>query len=62
MSSSPARADIYVDGKSIGKKTPVKLELPSGTHRIEMSKEGLKATVEQDISPGKNKALHLQLQ
>jgi anti-anti-sigma factor len=61
LSSSPARADIYVDGKSIGKKTPVKVELDSGPHRIEMRKDGLKASSEKDVSAGKNKALHLQL-
>ncbi|MDQ2999681.1 MAG: PEGA domain-containing protein [Fibrobacterota bacterium] len=62
LSSSPARADIFIDGKNSGKKTPAKLELPSGQHRIEMSKSGQKATVNQMVNEGKNKALHLTLQ
>jgi hypothetical protein len=62
LSSSPARADIIIDGKNSGKKTPAKLELPSGQHRIEMSKSGQKATVDQMVNEGKNKALHLTLQ
>jgi anti-anti-sigma factor len=62
LSSSPARADIIVDGKNSGKKTPAKLELPSGQHRIEMSKSGQKATVDQMVNEGKNKALHMTLQ
>ena len=62
LSSSPARADIVIDGKATGKKTPAKLELPSGQHRIEMSKSGQKATVDQVVNEGKNKALHLTLQ
>ncbi len=62
LSSSPARADILVDGKETGKKTPAKLELPSGMHRIEMVKSGQKASVEQMVGEGKNKALHLNLQ
>jgi anti-anti-sigma factor len=62
LSSSPARADILIDGKNSGKKTPAKLELPSGQHRIEMSKSGQKATVDQMVNEGKNKALHLTLQ
>ncbi len=62
LSSSPARADIIVDGKNTGKKTPPKLELPSGQHRIEMSKSGQKGTVDQMVNEGKNKALHLTLQ
>ncbi|MDB5049581.1 MAG: hypothetical protein JWO30_2652 [Fibrobacteres bacterium] len=62
LSSSPARADIIIDGKNTGKKTPAKLELPSGQHRIEMSKSGQKSTVDQLVNEGKNKALHLTLQ
>ncbi|MEO7426279.1 MAG: PEGA domain-containing protein [Fibrobacteria bacterium] len=62
LSSSPARADIIIDGKNTGKKTPAKIELPSGTHRIEMSKSGQKSSVDQIVNEGKNKALHLTLQ
>jgi anti-anti-sigma factor len=62
LSSSPARADIIIDGKNSGKKTPAKLELPSGQHRFEMSKSGQKATVDQMVNEGKNKALHMTLQ
>lgn len=62
LSSSPARADIFVDGKNTGKKTPAKLELPSGQHRIEMNKSGQKSSVDQMVNEGKNKALHLILQ
>jgi anti-anti-sigma factor len=62
LSSSPARADIIIDGKNTGKKTPAKVELPSGQHRIEMSKSGQKASVDQLVNEGKNKALHLTLQ
>ncbi|MEO6097943.1 MAG: PEGA domain-containing protein [Fibrobacteria bacterium] len=62
LSSSPARADILIDGKNSGKKTPAKLELPSGQHRIEMTKSGQKATIEHMVNEGKNKALHLTLQ
>ncbi len=62
LSSSPARADIIIDGKNTGKKTPAKVELPSGSHRIEMVKSGQKAVVDQNVNEGKNKALHLTLQ
>jgi hypothetical protein len=62
LSSSPARADILVDGKDTGKKTPAKLELPSGSHHIEMVKSGQRASVDQLVNEGKNKALHLTLQ
>ena len=62
LSSSPARADIFIDGKNTGKKTPAKVELPSGNHRIEMNKGGQKASVDQSVNEGKNKALHLILQ
>ena len=62
LSSSPARADIVIDGKKTGKKTPAKVELPSGHHRIEMLKSGQRAVVDQQVNEGKNKALHLTLQ
>jgi hypothetical protein len=62
LSSSPARADIIIDGKNTGKKTPAKVELPSGQHRIEMVKSGQRAMIDQPVNEGKNKALHLTLQ
>jgi anti-anti-sigma factor len=62
LSSSPARADILIDGKDTGKKTPAKLELPSGSHHIEMVKSGQRASVDQVVNEGKNKACHLTLQ
>jgi hypothetical protein len=62
LSSSPARADIIIDGKNTGKKTPAKVELPSGQHRIEMVKSGQRGVVDQAVNEGKNKALHLNLQ
>ncbi len=62
LSSSPARADIFIDGKNTGKKTPAKIELPSGNHKIEMSKSGQKNSVTQQVNEGKNKAVHLTLQ
>ncbi len=62
LSSTPARADIYVDGKPLNQKTPYKLSIPSGQHRIEMSKDGLKASVTQNVNPGRNRALLLMLQ
>lgn len=62
LSSSPARADITIDGNATGKKTPVKVELPSGMHRIQMSKGGQSATMDQEVNEGKNKALHMTLQ
>ena len=62
LSSSPARADIIIDGKNTGKKTPAKVELPSGNHRIEMVRSGQRSVVDQNVNEGKNKALHLTLQ
>ncbi len=62
LSSSPARANIIIDGKDTGKLTPAKLELPSGSHRIEMSLKGQKNSVTQIVNEGKNKAVHLTLQ
>lgn len=61
LSSSPARADIIIDGKNTGKKTPAKVELPSGSHRIEMAKSGQRDVVDHQVNEGKNKALHLIL-
>ncbi len=62
LSSSPARADIIIDGKNTGKKTPAKVELPSGSHRFEMTKSGQHGQVDQMVNEGKNKAVHLNLQ
>ncbi len=62
FSSSPAHADIAVDGKPTGRQTPVKIELTPGIHHVEMRCDGLKGAADDSVNPGKNKALHLQLQ
>lgn len=62
FSSSPAHADITVDGAATGKQTPVKIRLSQGIHHIEMQCDGLKGEEDDTVNPGKNRALHLQLQ
>jgi hypothetical protein len=62
FSSSPAHADITVDGVATGKQTPVKIKLPPGVHHVEMECNGLKGAADDTVNVGKNRALHLQLQ
>ena len=60
--SSPSVADISIDGRPTGKKTPSKVDLPSGNHRVEFMKNGQRALIDLVVLQGNNKALHLPLQ
>ncbi len=65
ITSRPARADISLDGKSLGIKTPVSLaNIPRNrAHHVKLELEGYKTwegTV--DLSEDKNKALNIRLE
>ncbi len=47
-------ADVYLNGKKIGKTNVDKLTLPVGTHSLKFSKGGKSKTVEVTIEPGEN--------
>lgn len=51
--SSPITADVYEGDKLLG-ATPVRLELPPGSHTLEFRHEGLKKTVTYNIVSGVN--------
>ena len=40
ISSSPAGAEIWVDGKDTGQHTPARVEIPSGIHTIALKMDG----------------------
>lgn len=40
LSSVPDKAEIYIDGKNTGKKTPTDIESPAGIHQITLKLEG----------------------
>ncbi|MEO6119954.1 MAG: PEGA domain-containing protein, partial [Terriglobales bacterium] len=40
IASTPAGAEIFLDGKSTGKVTPQQMQVPSGDHKIEIKKGG----------------------
>lgn len=40
VNSSPPGLEIFVDGMPTGKRTPAKIALTSGTHRVEVRRDG----------------------
>jgi hypothetical protein len=52
FTAGPAEADVYVDGRAMG-RTPLTLELSSGTHTVEFRAKGFSDTVKTvDVAPG----------
>jgi serine/threonine-protein kinase len=44
VESTPAGAEIWVDGESTGKKTPARVEIPSGIHNVLLKLDGYRNT------------------
>ena len=44
VASTPAGAEIFVDGKSSGQFSPARVQIPSGTHTIELRLRGYEIT------------------
>jgi len=44
VDSTPAGADIWVDGITTGRKTPSRVEIPSGIHNIMLKLDGYRPT------------------
>lgn len=47
VATSPPGAAVYVDGKDLGKVTPVELELAPGAHTLELRMEGYETAKEE---------------
>ncbi len=45
LSSNPAGAEIYIDGRDSGKLTPARITVNAGQHRIAIHKQGFKSRV-----------------
>lgn len=54
IASIPPVADVYMDGKLIGKTNVTELKVLSGTHSMKFVKSGKEITKEMTFQPGKN--------
>jgi len=55
VNSAPPGADVIMDGRSIGKVTPVQFAVEKGNHTVLLRKQGyLDETVTADLGPGQN--------
>jgi len=50
----PPEADVYVDGKLVGKSNQSKLSVPIGTHDVKFIKDGLEKTEAMTFQAGEN--------
>jgi serine/threonine protein kinase/type II secretory pathway pseudopilin PulG len=63
ISSSPAGADIALNGKPTGQKTPATLSLPAGNHVIKLHKDGFQdATENVSVALGQAQSVSGKLQ
>jgi len=55
LSSTPAGADVYLDGKSTGRVTPIQFAVEKGAHTVLLRKQGfLDETTSADLGAGQN--------
>ena len=55
LNSTPAGAEVLLDGKNTGRLTPVQLAVEKGTHTVSLRKQGyLEETTSADLGPGQN--------
>ena len=55
VNSTPAGADIILDGKATHKVTPAQFAVEKGTHTVALQKQGfLDETTTADLGPGQN--------
>ncbi len=55
VNSTPAGADVVLDGKSTGRVTPVQFAVERGAHTLVLRKQGfLDETTSADLGPGQN--------
>jgi serine/threonine protein kinase len=55
VNSTPAGAEVLLDGKSTGRVTPVQFAVEKGAHTLALRKQGyLDETTSTDLSPGQN--------
>lgn len=52
LSTIPAGANIFVDDKMLGEMTPAQLNLPTGSYRIAVERDGIRKTQSVDIRNG----------
>jgi hypothetical protein len=61
IASIPPVADVYLDGKLIGKTNVSELKLPSGTHVLKFVKGAKEVTKEVTVQSGKNPSQMVRL-
>ena len=55
VSSTPAGAEVLLDGKATGKVTPVQFAVEKGAHTVVLRKQGyLEETTSADLGAGQN--------
>ena len=61
ISSVPAMADVYIDGKAVG-RTPLVLDLLVGEHKVELRREGYASKTQSIVvAEGKSSSLNIEL-
>jgi hypothetical protein len=61
VSSNPAGASIFLNGKELREKTPAVLSLPAGTYHVEIERDGKRLAKDVTVATGEMHSLDLSL-
>jgi anti-anti-sigma factor len=61
ISSNPPLADVYCDGKLVGKTSIKEISVPSGTHTVRLVKGDKELTKQMTFAPGKNPSVFIPI-
>jgi hypothetical protein len=62
IASIPPVADVFLDGKLVGKTNVSEIKLPAGTHNLKFVKGVKEVTKAITVQPGKNPSQMVRLQ
>lgn len=61
IASLPAKADVYIGGRRVGRTNDTEIKVPVGTHQVKFVKDGVEKTETMTFSPGKNPTRFVKL-
>ncbi len=61
IASLPAKADVYIGGRRVGRTNDTEIKVPVGTHQVKFVKGGIEKTETMTFNPGKNPTKFVKL-
>ncbi|MFP4681582.1 MAG: PEGA domain-containing protein, partial [Chitinispirillaceae bacterium] len=61
IASLPPQADVYINGRRVGKTNSGGIKVPEGTHKVKFVKGDIEKTETMTFKPGKNPTRFVKL-